>query len=416
MQRSLGDGGMPLLGELGLSFDGYGEGWSEAAWTPTTLACNPAGIVHGGVYGVIHDAAMNFATNSALESGDRATTLDVQYQTMRPAQAGDALRVRGAVVRVAKQVAYVEAEVRDVDGVLGVAGHEHLPRAPQGSMTGGAVAQVEARGDTRPILPLTKRFRFGWIAEAAGFGAIYLVYDRLREQATGTFGVALRNAKDIVAAEKFLGIYWEHGVQQAFVNVDWFMAFWNIYYGTVHFIMPPIALIWMYRKAPERYVRFRNTLVIMFGLACIVFAVYPLNPPRLMPDPPYKFVDTAADYFNFGPQFKAKVDADGNPTPETIKQFGNPFAAMPSFHVGWSTWSVLAIWPLVRKRWKRALLIVYLLSVIFCIVVTGNHWLLDAVGGWIVVALGYAGALGVEAVTRALRRARAAPRGAAAAA
>jgi uncharacterized protein (TIGR00369 family) len=116
MQRSLGDGGMPLLGQLGLAFDGYGEGWAEAAWNPEALACNPAGIVHGGVYGVIHDAAMNFAVNSALESGDRTTTLDVQYQTMRAAQAGDALRVRGEIVRLTRQVGYVRSAVRNAEG------------------------------------------------------------------------------------------------------------------------------------------------------------------------------------------------------------------------------------------------------------------------------------------------------------
>ena len=118
MQRSLGDGGMPLLGEIGVSFDEYGDGWVEAAWTPTGLACNPAGIVHGGVYGVVHDAAMNFAVNSALESGDRTTTLDVQYQTMRAASAGDGLRVRGDVVRVTRQVAYVRSAVRNPGGEL----------------------------------------------------------------------------------------------------------------------------------------------------------------------------------------------------------------------------------------------------------------------------------------------------------
>ena len=113
LDRSLGDGGMPLLGTLGLSFDAYGEGWAEGAWAPTELACNPAGIVHGGVYGVIHDAAMNFATNSVLDRGDRATTLDVQYQTIRGAAAGDALRVRGDVTRATRSVAYVESVVRD---------------------------------------------------------------------------------------------------------------------------------------------------------------------------------------------------------------------------------------------------------------------------------------------------------------
>jgi uncharacterized protein (TIGR00369 family) len=116
MDRSLGDGGMPLLGQLGVAFDGYGTGWAEAAWVPTALACNPAGIVQGGVYGVVHDAAMNFATNSALVRGDRCATLDVQYQTIRAAAAGDALRVRGSVVRASKQVAYVESAITDADG------------------------------------------------------------------------------------------------------------------------------------------------------------------------------------------------------------------------------------------------------------------------------------------------------------
>lgn len=113
MDRSLGDGGMPLLGQLGVHFDAYGDGWVEATWTPTASACNPLGGVHGGVFGVIHDAAMNFATNSALESGDRAATLEISYQTIRPAAEGDVLAVRGEAIRVAKQVAYVEATVHD---------------------------------------------------------------------------------------------------------------------------------------------------------------------------------------------------------------------------------------------------------------------------------------------------------------
>jgi len=118
MDRSLGDGGMALLAQLGISFDEYGEGWATAKWTPTELACNPAGTVHGGVYGVVHDAAMNFATNAALESGDRAATLELKYSTMRAAQAGDPLTVRGEVVRLARQVAYLETAVHDAAGEL----------------------------------------------------------------------------------------------------------------------------------------------------------------------------------------------------------------------------------------------------------------------------------------------------------
>jgi uncharacterized protein (TIGR00369 family) len=67
--------------------------------------------VHGGVYAVVHDAAMNFATNSALERGDRAATLDLSYQTRSAAAAGDQLHVRGEVVQLTRSVAYVESVI-----------------------------------------------------------------------------------------------------------------------------------------------------------------------------------------------------------------------------------------------------------------------------------------------------------------
>jgi uncharacterized protein (TIGR00369 family) len=118
MDNALGDGGMPLLGELGVTFERYGEGWVEATWVPTERACNPAGPVHGGVYAVVHDAAMNFATNAALERGDRAATISITYSTMRPAAAGDTLAVRGDVVRITKQIAYLETTVANADGDL----------------------------------------------------------------------------------------------------------------------------------------------------------------------------------------------------------------------------------------------------------------------------------------------------------
>jgi uncharacterized protein (TIGR00369 family) len=116
MDRSLGDGGMPLLGQLGVDFRRYGEGWVEADWTPTELGGNPFGIVQGGVYGVVHDAAMNFAAVSALSSGDRIATLDVSYQTRRAPKVGDALAVRGEVTQLTRQVAYTESTITDADG------------------------------------------------------------------------------------------------------------------------------------------------------------------------------------------------------------------------------------------------------------------------------------------------------------
>jgi membrane-associated phospholipid phosphatase len=163
--------------------------------------------------------------------------------------------------------------------------------------------------------------------------------------------------------------------------------------------MPVIALVAMYRKAPVRYVRWRNALLFMLGFGLIGFLVYPLTPPRLMPAR-YDFVDTAAEYFNFGPQQRIALNANGEPTAAARAAFGNLYAAMPSLHVGWSTWSALALLPLVRRRWLKVLICLYPLATIFAIVVTGNHWILDAVGGWVVLAAGYGAAVLLEKLSR----------------
>jgi hypothetical protein len=252
-------------------------------------------------------------------------------------------------------------------------------------------------------VPRSRRIRHGWVLEVIAGAAIYSVYDWLRDRATGRSAVALRHAHQVVDAERFLGLYHEHAIQQLFVDQGWFLSFWNIWYGTIHFVMPVVALVWLYRKWPARYLRWRNTLLFMLAFALVGFVLYPVTPPRLMPAH-FGFVDTAAAHFNFGPQVRVTFDAAGQPSAEAVRQFGNLFAAMPSLHVGWSTWVALALWPLVRRRWARALLALYPVTIFFCIVVTANHWVLDAVGGWVALGLGYACARGVEAL--ACRRAR----------
>lgn len=230
--------------------------------------------------------------------------------------------------------------------------------------------------------------RFGWLLEIAVLGGAYLLYNELRDRALGTTRSALHHARQVVTLERWTLLYQERRVQQAFLRVDWFIAWWNIYYGMIHFVVPVIALVILYRKAPARYVRWRNTLVLLLALGLLGFWVYPLMPPRLMP-PRYHFVDTAAEYFNFGPQQRVRFRANGEPTEAARRAFGNPYAAMPSLHVGWATWSAFALLPLARRRWLQVLLCCYPLVTIFAIVVTANHWLLDALGGWAALALAY---------------------------
>ena len=122
MDRWLGDGGMEIIALVGASFEDYGVdgedlGWVGGAWSPTRLACNPHGTAQAGVHSLVLDACMNFAINAALAGRDRTRgTLEMKTETMRPALAGEAYRIRGEVVRMARQIAYAEATVRDGTG------------------------------------------------------------------------------------------------------------------------------------------------------------------------------------------------------------------------------------------------------------------------------------------------------------
>jgi len=68
---------------------------------------------------------------------------------------------------------------------------------------------------------------------------------------------------------------------------------------------------------------------------------------------------------------------------------------------------------LLRRPWAKVLWALYPVTIFFCIVVTANHWILDAVGGWVVLALGYAGARGIEWLLNRRRKRRAAAAGSA---
>ena len=81
-----------------------------------------------------------------------------------------------------------------------------------------------------------------------------------------------------------------------------------------------------------------------------------------------------------------------------VTKVSNQYAAMPSLHFAWSSWCALVLAPAVKPRWGKALIFAYPFVTLFCIVVTANHYFLDAAGGAVVLGLGFVMA---QAVTRA---------------
>jgi hypothetical protein len=249
--------------------------------------------------------------------------------------------------------------------------------------------------DTAPAVETRHRPRLRWWKEVVYIVAFYVVYSVVRNTgaATDSASKAFESAKQIIRIERALGLYIEQSVQEAFLDWTWFIRFWNIFYGSFHFVVTAGALVWCFKKMPERYPLWRNTLAFTTGLALIGFAFFPLMPPRLLP-PGYGFVDTLADIGGLW-SFESG----------TMKSISNQYAAMPSLHFGWSAWSALVLWPATDGRpFWRALLASYPFVTLFAIVVTANHFWIDAVGGAMVLGAGYALALVVAWVAASRAR------------
>ncbi len=225
---------------------------------------------------------------------------------------------------------------------------------------------------------LDRPARLRWWKEALYIAAFYAVYSVVRNQ-FGSAAVgpdeAFDNARLIIRMERWVGSYHEETIQEWFLDDRAFVQFWNLFYGTFHFVVTAVAIIWLFRRQPWRYVRWRTTLAATTAVALLGFALFPLMPPRLLPAD-YGFVDTLRDFgglWSFDDGAMSKVS--------------NQYAAMPSLHFGWSLWCCLVFLPALTRPWARALVMAYPVATLFAIVVTANHFWLDAAGG--AAALGF---------------------------
>ena len=207
---------------------------------------------------------------------------------------------------------------------------------------------------------------------------------------------AFNNALQVIRFERFVHLFHEPWLQRQFLPYRTFVQFWNVYYGTGHFIVTIATFVIIFRYLPERFARWRNALAFTTALALIGFSLFPLMPPRLLNDKStYGGARIANERHveNFG--FVDTLQRDGGLwsfDSGTMQQVSNQYAAMPSLHTAWATWSALALWPLTRRRrWIQALLVLYPLATVFCIIVTANHFWIDGLGGLVTLAVGFAG-------------------------
>ncbi|CAM5297006.1 bifunctional glycosyltransferase 87/phosphatase PAP2 family protein [Streptomyces fumanus] len=244
-------------------------------------------------------------------------------------------------------------------------------------------APVPTRWKHVPLLPFLRRVlsRPNLLLELLLIRVTYAAYAKVRLAATGGSNSAGRaraeeHGHQILDLERFLHIDIEHAVNHAVVKVSWLRDFFDFYYTSFHFVVPLTVLGLLYWRRPVDYRWARASLGFATLLALVGFWLYPLAPPRLMPS--LGIIDTV-----HGVQDFTKPDYG------TLTALTNQYAAMPSLHFGWSLWCGLVIAIIAPKAWMKALGLLHPLCTVSAIVATGNHWVLDAVGGAAVVGAGF---------------------------
>ena len=209
-----------------------------------------------------------------------------------------------------------------------------MTHAPNGN-TGAADANSESGSRPR-----------WWVQILAAVG-FYVIYAQVRDlhgqlsvhaQATQ----ARHHGEAILRAERVLHLNIELGLQHAALHARPLVVAMNVFYGTFHFLATCAIFVGLLVWAPAAaFRRARNLLAVVTALALIGFAVYPTMPPRLLPAP-FGYQDTMATVGGLWSYNRG-----------VIEHIADPYAAMPSLHIGWATWCAVALGLVLRKRWQR---------------------------------------------------------------
>ncbi len=210
------------------------------------------------------------------------------------------------------------------------------------------------------------------LLEMSLIAGAYLVYLVTRGLAfPDVEATALSNAEKVVSLEINLGIFWEPGWQAwALDNARPLVTALNwVYIGTYWPIIFLLGLL-VYLTNRRVYYHYRNVFLVGFAIALAVFTLFPLASPFLASpiDEVDRLINTIQE---FGPSFY------GSPG---MAPFYNTYAAMPSLHFTWT--AVLGVLLVRRMRGVlKSLGVVYPALTFFAIIITGNHFIVDAIAG-----------------------------------
>ena len=226
---------------------------------------------------------------------------------------------------------------------------------------------------------------FAW--QLALWFGFYLAYQAVRARADHDVGLAFTNARRVADVEQRLGSLWELSLQGVVDSSSVLIRLTSWTYWLSQFAVLGLALLWTYLWRNERFLRFRNTILLANLIGLAGYALMPTAPPRMFPE--LGFVDTLALFSGV------------NHSSAAVEAASNPYAAMPSLHAADALLVGVFMAMIVRRPLAKALWLLWPAWVWFTVMATANHWWLDIAAG--VVVAGVAAGL-IELYTRLRRR------------
>jgi hypothetical protein len=201
------------------------------------------------------------------------------------------------------------------------------------------------------------------------------VYRLLRTVLPTDWPRAIANAHHVLRLEQVVGIDWEHWLQRTFMQWPDVIRGMNWFYVSSHFVVTGVFFVWLYWRNRDGFALFRDGFLLATAISLLIHWRYPTAPPRLAH---IGIADTVDLYSHLN---------IGRPHHE---RFANPVAAVPSLHAGWAVAVGVGLLMYARSLAGRLTGVLYAAAVLLTIVVTGNHFVFDAVAGVLVMAIGFA--------------------------
>ena len=250
--------------------------------------------------------------------------------------------------------------------------------------------------DWRSLRPTLSRRDF---MEGAIIAIAFLLYFWVRGAVVDRPEVAYWHARDLIDLQRSLGFFWEDNVNDWIADRKFWAQLMNVVYFYLHFPLIIVFGIWLYFYRRRQYTFVRDSFLASGAIALVIYWLYPVAPPRELPELAAQF-DAAAPAYILGFFDTMEQYLGYAYDTQSTRAFVNPYAAMPSLHFGWDLLLGIAIIAAFRRTplaWLAVTIGVALpLLQIVAITTTANHYLIDAVAGGIVALAGLGIALALK--------------------